>query len=164
MGDQEWIGGEWQSGEPAAAQTDRQETMSAAKPSSASRPSVIDELADARAARSRPVTEASQVEEVTPEPTSDDLEDLIQNRVPMDLTQAQLPLRVTLFGRPAGPRRLRIDAAHTQIAAPNFAAGSRAHRDSTVHAESASTGSAPPVDESASLDRALNSLHEQDHS
>ena len=49
-----------------------------------------------------------------------DLEDLLQNRLPIDLCETQLPLRVALFGKPAGPRRLRIDAAHTAIPAPHM--------------------------------------------
>ena len=49
------------------------------------------------------------------------LEDLIQNRLPMELSEAQLPLKIALFGKPEGPRRLRIDAAHSTIAPPHMA-------------------------------------------
>jgi hypothetical protein len=49
-----------------------------------------------------------------------ELEELIQNRLPVDLKQTDLPLRVTLFGRPAGPRRLRVDAAHETVPAPHM--------------------------------------------
>ncbi|MEP3481435.1 MAG: hypothetical protein ABJZ55_19490 [Fuerstiella sp.] len=49
------------------------------------------------------------------------LEDLIQNRLPMELSETHLPLRINLFGKPEGPRRLRIDAAHTTIAPPHMA-------------------------------------------
>lgn len=57
------------------------------------------------------------------------LEDLIQNRLPMELSETQLPLKISLFGKPEGPRRLRIDAAHTTIAAPHMAStASRAKR------------------------------------
>lgn len=59
---------------------------------------------------------------------ADYLEDLIQNRLPMELTDAQLPLRVNLFGKPEGPRRLRIDAAHTEIAPPHMAMSARQNR------------------------------------
>lgn len=52
---------------------------------------------------------------------ADYLEDLIQNRLPMELSDAQLPLKISLFGKPEGPRRLRIDAAHTTIAPPHMA-------------------------------------------
>ena len=57
------------------------------------------------------------------------LEDLIQNRLPMELSETQLPLRINLFGKPEGPRRLRIDAAHSTIAPPHMAsAAARAKR------------------------------------
>lgn len=49
------------------------------------------------------------------------LEDLIQNRLPMELSENQLPLKISLFGKPEGPRRLRIDAAHSTIAPPHMA-------------------------------------------
>ena len=57
-----------------------------------------------------------------------DLDDLINNRLPLELQQAQLPLRISLFGKPAGPQRLRIDAAHTQIAPPHMSLGARNSR------------------------------------
>ncbi len=52
---------------------------------------------------------------------SDILEELIQNRLPIQLQQAELPLQIALFGEPAGPQRLRVDAAHTKLAAPHMA-------------------------------------------
>lgn len=68
------------------------------------------------------------------------LEDLIQNRLPMELSQTQLPLRISLFGKPEGPRRLRIDAAHSTIAPPKMArAGSRSKRRETVAAVTTDT-------------------------
>jgi hypothetical protein len=57
-----------------------------------------------------------------------DLNDLIENRLPVDLTTAELPLRVTLFGRPAGPRRLRIDAAHPALSGPHLSMGQERRR------------------------------------
>lgn len=63
------------------------------------------------------------------------LEDLIQNRLPMELSATQLPLKISLFGKPEGPRRLRIDAAHTTIAAPHMAStAKRAKRREPVMA------------------------------
>lgn len=56
---------------------------------------------------------------------ADYLEDLIQNRLPMELSDAQLPLKINLFGKPEGPRRLRIDAAHSTIAPPHMARAAR---------------------------------------
>ncbi|MEZ6128187.1 MAG: hypothetical protein R3C59_05875 [Planctomycetaceae bacterium] len=102
----------------------------------------------------------------------DALEDLIQNRLPLELKQTQLPLQIALFGRPAGPRRLRIDAAHTQIAAPKMdtvARRSRQQKHATV-VESANNPSAGQSSTSAErstaadvsrFDRALNFLEEQ---
>jgi len=95
--------------------------------------------------------------------SADDLEDLIQNRLPVQLCQADLPLRVTLFGRPAGPRRLRIDNAHKELAAPHFAAGSRAHSQPLQKVNTVESDSSDEGRDQASLDRALNSLHGQGH-
>lgn len=58
----------------------------------------------------------------------DPLDDLIHNRLPLQLNQAQLPLQIALFGRPDGPRRLRIDAAHTQLAPPHMSSVERQSR------------------------------------
>ena len=84
----------------------------------------------------------------------------------MDLKQAQLPLRVSLFGRPAGPRRLRIDGAHNQLAAPHFAAGSQQQHISESVGAATDGGSdikASGSSDLASLDRALDSLRGQGH-
>lgn len=94
---------------------------------------------------------------------ADDLEDLIQNRLPIQLCQADLPLRVTLFGRPAGPRRLRIDNAHKELAAPHFFAGSRAQSRSLEKVETAESNSGDHGQDQPSFDRALSSLHGQGH-
>ena len=50
----------------------------------------------------------------------EELTDLIENRLPVDLCDARLPLRISLFGTPAGPKRLRIVAAHKQLAGPHM--------------------------------------------
>lgn len=107
---------------------------------------------------------------------SDHLEDLIQNRLPVELGQTELPLRVALFGKPAGPQRIRIDAAHTKLAAPHMASISRKKQRQTPVAEtpvaSGSDKPAAPVkrssrasvatnDDSSRFDRALNYLEEQ---
>ena len=96
-----------------------------------------------------------------------DLEDLLQNRLPIDLCETQLPLRVTLFGKPAGPRRLRIDAAHSAIPAPhiNTTAGKRREQSvaATVAASSQVQASESQSDAEASsgLDSALHFLQER---
>lgn len=110
-----------------------------------------------------------------------DLEDLIQNKLPLELQQANLPLKVALFGKPSGPQRLRIDAAHAPVAPPNFASSRKTggSKRQTVAANSSATkssasgsqtGPGPSTQSSAPrasrpddsrLDRALNFLEEQ---
>lgn len=101
-----------------------------------------------------------------------DLEDLLQNRLPIDLCQAELPLRVSLFGRPAGPRRLRIDAAHSRVPAPHMNMSSERRRDEAVTVSAQRSASEMPSQEeqagekksaatSASLDRALHYLQDR---
>lgn len=101
-----------------------------------------------------------------------DLEDLLQNRLPIDLCQVELPLRVSLFGRPAGPRRLRIDAAHARVPAPHMNMSSERRRDEavTVSAQRSAfempsqeeqTGEKKSAATSASLDRALHYLQDR---
>lgn len=105
----------------------------------------------------------------------DDLEDLLQNRLPIDLCTTQLPLRIALFGKPAGPQRLRIDAAHSAIPAPHMATTADKRREQPVAVTTAATSqmrnsSAPaaqkPSDVVApgSLDRALHFLQERTES
>ncbi len=72
------------------------------------------------------------VEDVMEKMATDDLDDLIQNRLPVDLKEVQLPLRINLFGRPAGPRRLRIDAAHTSIRAPHMVSSADRRRNDSI--------------------------------
>ncbi|MCR9200653.1 MAG: hypothetical protein NXI04_18610 [Planctomycetaceae bacterium] len=103
-----------------------------------------------------------------PQPVSQerqDVEDLIENRIPVNLQQASLPLSVSLYGKPSGPKRLRIDAAHTEIAPPHMMSRSRRGRRPAQSVKSAST-TAPvtkPTDssETAGLDKALNYIDEQ---
>lgn len=100
---------------------------------------------------------------------SDVLDDLILNRLPVDLCETRLPLKIALYGKPAGPRRLRIDAAHTAVPAPHIPHSSNHTKEDVevmVTANAApeqvvtpSESSAPPALKPRSLDRALNSLH-----
>ncbi len=71
-----------------------------------------------------------------------DLEDLIQNRLPLELKQAELPLKVALFGKPSGPQRLRVDSAHTQIAPPHMMSAKRQSKTQRPAMATASTGPA----------------------
>ena len=64
----------------------------------------------------------------------EELTDLIENRLPVDLCEARLPLRISLFGAPAGPKRLRIDAAHKQLAGPHMPLTSERRRPGSVTA------------------------------
>jgi len=92
------------------------------------------------------------------------LEDLLQNRLPIDLCEAQLPLRIALFGTPTGPRRLRIDAAHKTVPAPhvNLTADKRREQQVTENASAAPKQST--ADSSGGLDRALHFLQERTES
>ncbi|MCA9009805.1 MAG: hypothetical protein KDB01_08665 [Planctomycetaceae bacterium] len=105
----------------------------------------------------------------------EDLEDLLQNRLPIDLCTTQLPLRIALFGKPAGPQRLRIDAAHAAIPAPHMATTADKRREqpvavstaaaSQMRNSSASTSQKPSeVVAPGSLDRALHFLQERTES
>lgn len=99
-----------------------------------------------------------------------ELDDLIHNRLPVEVQPAALPMRVTLFGRPSGPIHLRVDAAHEEIAPPHML--SRGKRTSKRrHVESVSaTGSAPEQQvmsdelDLSRLDKALNFLEERSDS
>jgi hypothetical protein len=93
------------------------------------------------------------------------LDDLIENRLPSRLVDADLPLRISLFGRPQGPQRLRIDGAHQQIAPPHMLKRSRstasAKPKAAVVPSAKSDDSADSQIDFSRLDRALNSLKEQ---
>lgn len=101
--------------------------------------------------------------------SNDHLEALIQNRLPIELTQASLPLRISLFGKPSGPRRLRIDAAHSEIAPPHMVRKSRERTRPGTQREKVAVPNpvrkperAATIDEKLGhLDRALNFLEEQ---
>ena len=94
-----------------------------------------------------------------------DLEDLLQNRLPIDLCETQLPLRVGLFGKPAGPRRLRIDAAHSAVPAPHMNLSPEKRREQPVATTSAASAHAPTAaGSSGGLDRALHFLQERTES
>ena len=103
-----------------------------------------------------------------PQPVSQerqDVEDLIENRIPVNLQQASLPLNVSLYGKPSGPKRLRIDAAHTEIAPPHMMSRSRRGRRPAQSVASGTTAAPTtgPADssETAGLDKALNYIDEQ---
>jgi hypothetical protein len=104
-----------------------------------------------------------------PEPSSEiqrngfaDLEDLLQNRLPIDLCSTCLPLRIALFGRPAGPRRLRIDAGHTTLAAPHMnRSADRERRSSVTPSEASSSAENSDGEVAGSFDRALQHLQER---
>lgn len=107
-----------------------------------------------------------------------DLTALIENRLPVDLMQARLPLRISLFGRAAGPRRLRVDAAHSTLAGPHTASGAEkrstaAYTGAAAQLNVRTSGKRKSADNhivpesfvternTESLDRALTFLQEQ---
>lgn len=95
-----------------------------------------------------------------------DLEDLLQDRLPIDLCEAQLPLRINLFGRPAGPRRLRIDAAHPTLTGPHTHLNADRRQDDRIPAAASKTESRriDGLVPEEGLDRALNSLQDRTNS
>lgn len=91
-----------------------------------------------------------------------DLEDLLQNRLPIDLCETQLPLKVALFGRPAGPRRLRIDAAHPTLPTPHMNRSAERKCEATgAVSELQITADRLSSESFGSLDRALHHLQER---
>lgn len=110
--------------------------------------------------------EQKDVSPAVPEQVFSDLEDLLQNRLPIDLCQAKFPLRVSLFGKPIGPQRLRIDASHDKVPAPHINLTAEKRREIPVAAAAAPQPSqAPPASDAAgSLDRALHFLQERTNS
>jgi hypothetical protein len=130
----------------------------------------------ASAEQAAQVEAAAATDTISPQGgTFSDLEELLQNQVPVDISQADLPLRIALFGNPAGPRRLRIDAAHTQLAPPHMMKSARQEQKSrpTVAPVSDSNGndaSSQPADMAAAnadyerFDRALDLLEGQSDS
>ena len=162
VSDQEWISASWlltdndKSG--SAVPVDSSETFQKSEPISAG-PS--DELPESDPQATAPDSASDDGKSLPSE--TDDLEELLQNRLPVELQHADLPMRVTLFGRPAGPRRLRIDLAHTQITPPKFVTGNLFRRESCPTAVEVLNLRDQDGQETASLDRALNSLREQGH-
>jgi|GEM_PF-1015246 len=126
---------------------------------SAPQPTAINEQEAVNAELSLP--QADRMQTAT-ENSFSDLEDLLQNRLPIDLCETQLPLRVALFGKPLGPRRLRIDAAHTAVPDPHMNLTADRRREVSVVAAASQASEAPNADETAgSLDRALHFLQER---
>ncbi|MEZ6062832.1 MAG: hypothetical protein R3C19_21015 [Planctomycetaceae bacterium] len=184
VGDVEWFGGEWiSSAAPSGIASDscptdeRDETRAEMVACDSTdeirrRPAMM----DSAVMKSAAMDPAAMDEISDTSETIDALEAMIQNRLPINLQVADLPLRIALFGRPAGPRRLRIDAAHQGVPAPHMnTAGRNANRPaqqataagSSVSAASSSATkpmmSGETIAPSASpshLDRALNSLQE----
>lgn len=139
---------------------------------------VDDTVVEVREIRRRQATEESQNDQIDIDPSADrrnDLEQLIHNRLPINLQQVELPLRINLFGKPSGPKRLRIDGAHTQIAPPHMkttASAGRRPQTMTVSAAKDSVMESKPKVKSQKpapstntglpgLDKALNFLDEQ---
>lgn len=97
---------------------------------------------------------------------SSGLDELLENRLPIELQKAELPLKVALYGKPAGPRKIRIDAAHTQIAAPHMArrpSEARKAQPVAVAAKTQQKASSQQASESR-FDNALNKLSRQEES
>jgi hypothetical protein len=94
-----------------------------------------------------------------------ELEDLLRNRLPIDLCTTRLPLRIALYGRPAGPRRLRIDSAHHTLAAPHMIqSAERKRAKAGLTSDSTSESGDHDSRVADSLNRALDHLQEQtDH-
>jgi len=162
--EQEWFGGHWRANSSMNAAP--MAPFDTSEP--VQEPELVSETVDIEESNIEnspqlATSESMPVDLMSPVEAADDLEDLIQNRLPVEVKQADLPLRVTLFGRPAGPRRLRIDAAHIQLAPPNFAAGSRSRQKSSQESTTTATVLKQNTSETTSLDRALNSLHQQGH-
>ncbi len=169
--DDEWFSNDWQ-GKVDSGDLESPAELSIAAPARASsRSEEIDvalELYRSTTAARPQTQEVSEVESVQ-SPTADEqsfaeLEDLLQNRLPIDLCETQLPLRVALFGKPAGPRRLRIDAAHSSVPAPHMNLSSDKRREEPVAATTAAAHTPTTADSSGSLDRALHYLQERTES
>ncbi len=91
-----------------------------------------------------------------------ELDDLLQNRLPVDLCTARLPMRISLFGRAAGPRRLRIDAAHTKLSGPHINLAAERKREEPAMAPAIDIpAERHSMGEIGSLDRALHNLQDR---
>lgn len=149
----EWFSGDWRTGQLLSPLADK------AIPCASS---IRGELPVSPAMTAPPIVTATIAElsvDIQSKEQFSDLEDLIQNRLPIDLCETRLPLRISLYGRPAGPRRLRIDAAHTLLAGPhsNIAADRVRENATAVGASATACGNQL----GGGLDRALHSLQER---
>jgi len=172
----EWFSNDWRERDVKTSRVSHQEspgeatpevvsntekpTAAAKRPTARSTVSASSVIANAEAAKA---AEAA----LTDAKSISDLDDLLKNRLPIDLCETQLPLRIALFGRPAGPRRLRIDAAHSAIPVPHFNRTTEKRREQPVAATSSAAPVArdfptpPDATASRSLDRALHFLQER---
>ena len=174
VNEHEWFGGEWLKSEtatipgPIIVEGNREIVAEAADlPEVAAQVDEVDSIAVA--------ADIAETElQLPPSECWSDLNDLLQNRLTMQLMQADLPLKITLFGKPTGPQRLRIDSAHTQIAPPHMSMGARSSKraqpvaapaKSVTPAEESIASRRTSIDSGASdanrFDRALNFLEEQ---
>ena len=152
----EWFSGDWQTGQLLSPLTDKANAIQWASPLRGEIPASVD--LESPPLDAPPIAEHPVV--IQSKEQFSDLEDLIQNRLPIDLCETRLPLRISLYGRPAGPRRLRIDAAHPLLAGPHAnIAADRMREDATAVVASA-TASGNQRD-GGGLDRALHSLQER---
>ncbi len=116
-------------------------------------------------ARSRAETVHETAELLDDSDSFSELDDLLQNRLPVDLCNARLPMRISLFGRAAGPRRLRIDAVHTKLSGPHMNVAAERKREESVMASTTATPAAQQsISETGSLDRALHNLLDRNDS
>ncbi|MBC7965785.1 MAG: hypothetical protein H7Z17_07645 [Fuerstia sp.] len=170
----EWFSDDWHGKVVSRNRESEAESSIAVTETSSSRSEEIDAALElyrntiAAEPQKHAVSEVFEVESVQ-SPTADDqsfadLEDLLQNRLPIDLCETQLPLRVVLFGKPAGPRRLRIDAAHSSVPAPHMNLSADKRREQPVAATTATAHTPTSADSSGSLDRALHYLQERTES
>ncbi len=138
----EWFSGEWQSVNSAVA----------AEPVAAA-PTADPDAPNAMADNAAVMLTTGQFS---------DLEDLLQNRLPIDLCITRLPLRISLYGRPAGPRRLRIDAAHSPLTGPHTnIAIDRRREDSAAGRGSVTTSGNASTNTAGGPDTAFHSLQER---
>lgn len=149
----EWFSGDWRTGQLLSPLADK------AIPCAAS---IRGELPVSPAMTVPPIVTATIAElsaDIQSKEQFSDLEDLIQNRLPIDLCETRLPLRISLYGRPAGPRRLRIDAAHTLLAGPHSNIAADRVRENATAVGASATACGNPL--GGGLDRALHSLQER---
>ncbi len=128
VNEHEWFGADWWKSETATiSDAAAKETIMGTPQSDAGTPDAS-ELVNNQVQRQADQSRLQAESDVAQDNNWGDLDDLINNRLPLELQQTQLPLRISLFGKPAGPQRLRIAAAHTQIAPPHMSLGARNSR------------------------------------